>query len=451
MFVWGSGCSHYQNDSDRLIADWSVGNYIGAANFSQQKVTDSGKTDRVLWLLEEGASMRAAGNLEQSQVVLEEARVLMREYADGPSVSLTNEAGALITNLASLPYRGTTYDRVMVCVYKALNAVQLHRYEDARVEFNRILSEQRDAVQRNAERIEKEQKKLANRESRETAKAEKDKLSSLYVQTPGLEAFANYVNPYATFLEGIYFSYFGVDGSDLERARFSLQRAYDMNPSNPYIAEDLAAANQRVAGKRPSPVTHVIVENGFGPYKKGVRLDLPVFIVSKDVPYVGMNFPSLEFRPDPVHRYQVATQEHLVHTEMLSSMDRIISAEFNQELPLVITKTIVAATAKAAAQYALREATKNAGLMGALVQVGGVIYQVAMNEADLRIWSTLPKEVLYTRVPTPENGVIRIAPAGMLSAEAGLSIQVTPGKSNIVYLRIPTSYTSSYISVIPLP
>ncbi len=271
------------------------------------------------------------------------------------------------------------------------------------------------------------------------------------MQTPGLEAFANYVNPYATFLEGLYFYYFGVDGSDLERSRFSLQRVYDMGSSNPYLAEDLAAVNQLIQGKKSSPITHVIVENGMGPVKREVRLDLPVFIVSKDVPYVGVNFPSLEFRPAPIQRYQVVTQEQLVHTEVLSSMDKVVAVEFNQELPLVITKTIVAATAKAAAQYALREATKDSGLIGALIQVSGVIYQVAMNEADLRIWSTLPKEVLYTRVPTPENGVLQIAPAGTMSAGAGHVVQVTPGRANIVYLRVPSAYTPSYISVIPLP
>jgi len=60
---------------------------------------------------------------------------------------------------------GYAYDKVMMNAYKALNYIQLGDRDAARVELNRALQRQRDAVADNAKRIEAAQ---------EEAKAAKD-------------------------------------------------------------------------------------------------------------------------------------------------------------------------------------------------------------------------------------------------------------------------------------
>jgi len=41
-------------------------------------------------------------------------------------------------------------------------------------------------------------------------------------------------------------------------------------------------------------------------------------------------------------------------------------------------------------------------------QIGGTVWQVAVNNADLRTWNTLPKEVHYLKIETPSNKMIEI-------------------------------------------
>lgn len=436
---------------------WAMGDYEGAAVFAEVKLQESSNTDRLLWLLEKGASLRAAGKLAESQVVLNEADRMMTQYDEQAAFSVTDEAGALLTNLSYLPYTGTTYDRIMVNTYKALNAMELKDWEVARVEFNRALQKQRRAVQINAELLEQAQQE-ARKTSRqvegasigENQQAQRSAMNLLQVHNPGLEVYADYVNPFTTFMEALFFKYCGVGSSDLERARFSFQRVYDMNPRNAYLAEDLASINRRIQGQSEAPVTYVIVENGMGPIREEERLDLPLFLVSRDVPYVGVNFPKLSFRAGSPLRYQLGADNRVYSTELLSSMDNVVSREFNRELPLIITKTLIAATAKAAAQYAIKESTKDAGTAGSILQLAALIYQYAVNQADLRIWSTLPKEFLYARFPTPANGVVQTS-LGMGQGGVPYTIQVVPEATNIVYLRVPSVNTYPYISVIQLP
>lgn len=76
-----------------------------------------------------------------------------------------SEIGASFTNLANLPYRGRAYDKIMLNTYKALNHMQLGDLEAARVELNRSLQRQRDAVDENAKRIEENEAEIGKARS----------------------------------------------------------------------------------------------------------------------------------------------------------------------------------------------------------------------------------------------------------------------------------------------
>ena len=64
-----------------------------------------------------------------------------------------SEIGAAISNQANLPYRGRSYDKVMMNAYKALSYLALGEKDKARVELNSSLERQRDAVSANEKRI----------------------------------------------------------------------------------------------------------------------------------------------------------------------------------------------------------------------------------------------------------------------------------------------------------
>ena len=100
--------------------------------------------DQLLWTLEQGSLLRAAGQYQASDEVFDFADAVIETYDRLPEVSITAEGAATLTNLAALPYRGTGYDRIMVSTYRALNAMKLGDMENARVELNRAQVRQQE-------------------------------------------------------------------------------------------------------------------------------------------------------------------------------------------------------------------------------------------------------------------------------------------------------------------
>lgn len=89
-------------------------------------------------------------------------------------------------------------------------------------------------------------------------------------------------------------------------------------------------------------------------------------------------------------------------------MDSIISREFKNELPLVITRTVLSAAVKAGAQFAAQYAVRGNSLAQLAVVITGTAYQLITNDADLRTWTTLPKSIYIAKLPTPPDGIVEI-------------------------------------------
>jgi len=64
-----------------------------------------------------------------------------------------------------------------------------------------------------------------------------------YTDLNNLKAYANYVNPFTVYLDGLYFMADAMDGSDLERARKSFERVVGFDPGNDYVKQDLATVD----------------------------------------------------------------------------------------------------------------------------------------------------------------------------------------------------------------
>ena len=58
-----------------------------------------------------------------------------------------------------------------------------------------------------------------------------------------LKAYADYVNPFTVYLDGLFFMADAADGSDLERARKSFERVVGFAPDNNYVKQDLATVD----------------------------------------------------------------------------------------------------------------------------------------------------------------------------------------------------------------
>lgn len=484
-----AGCQTYTQQTQQFTQATRNGSLAGAVvAIDQQAAASAGKKDELLLRLEQGETLRSAAMADPTAVpdirppvepvkkgepapeplppptpkevhdfyytrslaAFDKAEEKVNYWEDQAKVKMGSEIGAAISNQASLPYRGRCYDKVMMNTYKALSYLALGDKDKARVELNRSLQRQRDAVAANEKRIaaaKDEQDKARKGE----LKDEKGKSASYDSQKamddpktgPALQAaldaslapmkpYGDYVNPYAVFLDGLFYTVLGEDGSDLERGRKSFERVAGMVPENTYLRADLDAATLAAEGKTPENVTYVIFETGTAPSRDQVRIDIPTFLVTSKLAYVGASFPKLVYNNNYVTSLDVMVGDQTLHTATIASMDSVIANDFKNEWPLVVTKTLISTATKAIIQAAVEKQAEDRGGMwgGLLAKAVMTGINSATNIADTRTWTSLPKEFQYARLATPANRELVLA-----AGSEQKTVTLEPGSVNVVYVK----------------
>jgi hypothetical protein len=511
-----TGCTTYQQQNQGVYNNWQHGDLTNAIVEVTKKADDNAKNkDAIIWRLEQGAVLRANGQYDDSNKAFDTAQDKIDEYAQEAKVKVAHEAGALLSNQAELPYRGRAYDGIMLNTYEALNYLALGDTEKARPEIIRAYQRQQDAVEENKKRIEEVQDEAAkNTNSVAIQKAQDDPKfqaqmqGTNYANLNTIKPYADYVNPFTVYLDGLFFMANAADGSDLEHAHKSLERVQGFIGDNDYIKQDLAAVDALMNGKPLTPTTYVIFETGSAPVRDQIRIDIPI-IVSK-VSYVGAAFPTLKFQDNYTPSLTVTVDSPIAMTndvvttvtntitttndvvttvtntidvtnditttatntviatndivttvtnavtitndivttvtntvvtpgntnaatELLADMDSVIGLDFKNELPVIITKTIASTVTKAIAAYAVNKgASQQSDLAGLFSQIGTAIYQAAVNIADERTWTTLPKQFQFCRIPTPLDRKIDLTSADGLQKT---SVTIADGTVNIIYVK----------------
>lgn len=467
FIMLGTGCTTYEQQSKVLRKHWGQGAVLPASTEAGKyaKSSEKGK-DAVVWRLEQATALRAAGQFKESNDAFTQAEEKIDDYEQKAKVSVSREAAALLSNQANLPYVGRDYDKVMLNTYKALNFLQLGEPDKARVELTRAHQRQQDTVENNKRRIEKteeEAEKLKEskdkqgkpikgadkgKEMADKAKDDerfKQQMSTNYTHLDGLKAYADYVNPFTVYLDGLLFMTGGTGGSDLERARKSFERMVGFNGENKFTKQDLEAVEQSVRGEGMPPTTYVIFETGRAPIRGQIPIYIPLFLVGvRNVPYVDAAFPTLKFQEGHSSGLSVTAGGTTETTVLLSSMDTVVGQAFKDELPTIITKTLISTAVKATAQFGVNKAMENEDAMARLfIKILLAVVQASVNIADTRTWTTLPKEFQYCRIPTPADRKIELSAVGGAQKS---EVTVAEGTVNLVYVKsISTTNNSPLI------
>jgi hypothetical protein len=487
LLTTSSPAALFKKSASDFPGIYQSGNISAALNTVDKEATANAKSkDAILWRLEQGATLRTAAladpgtvpaiaapatppqagetppadapvtpadisnaYLKQSLLSYDEAEEKVNDYEAEAKVKVGSEVGATLTNLSALPYRGRAYDKVMMNAYKALNYMQLGEIDKARVELNRALQRQKDAVAENEKRIADAQatsEKAKNGElkdengksaSYDSDKAQQDSKTGpalnavLAESTANLAGYGDYVNPFAVFLDALFFTVHGEGGSDLERGRKSMERVMLMVPENPYVKSDLTLATAAAEGKAPENVTYVFFETGTGPDRDETKIQIPTFLVTSKLAYVGAAFPKLKFNSHFVGSLGVKAGDQTVATATLASMDSVVANDFKNEWPVVVTKTLISTATKAIIQANAQKGAEHMGFMAGLASKALVTaFNVATTHADTRVWSSLPKEFQYARVTTPADRQLIVA-----AGNDSRTIKLTPGTVNVVYVK----------------
>ena len=458
-------CSHADRMKPTAEA-FQRGAYAKAATTFEPLLEDRRESDkdRLLYEMEAGAIYAALGDGARSEAALAWADEDTWRYLDTePDVRITEQAAAILTNQTVITYRGTTYDRIMVPTYRALNQLAAGDLEAAGVSLRRAYEWQRDAVEKHAKEIEALESKAdaAAREKGYDAKramddpSVKDGLASAYGGIRDMRGYADFAVPYATYLQAVQQMATGRrDAAAQATVGFRKVAGMLRESDRAYAEEDARLAEAASIGTGgtggPDPTqgaVYVFVESGMGPELREFKISIPLFI--RQVPYVGASFPVLEFRAGGPGGFTARAGGASYPSAQLTDMDAVVAGDFNRRLPAIIALTLVSSASKAVGTYFLQEAALERSRDAAwLVAIGGAIYQLATNSADLRIWLTLPKEVLYARLPAPRDGFVSL---DLGDGQRIGPLAVESDGVSIVHVRLPSNGATPAVRTMRFP
>ncbi len=128
------GCVTYQSKVKQARNHLASGEAQLAADIFSEHAAQEGK-DQVLYMLDYGIALHAAGELKKSNEILLQADRLA-EVNDYHSIS--REAGSLFLNDSLIQYKTERFENILINAYLALNFTLLGNYESALVECRRI-------------------------------------------------------------------------------------------------------------------------------------------------------------------------------------------------------------------------------------------------------------------------------------------------------------------------
>lgn len=431
FIIMTCGCNPSRDSIGQFDNYYKRGQYDQALAFSEARISKAknGQGNDLLWCLNAATIYRLKQQPEKSNLYFDYAEAILNKH-EADRNKLGETAGAAILNENIVAYTGKSYDGIMVNVYKALNFIQMGRYDLARVEFNRAMDRQRRAVEYYNNEVQRLQSEVdkKNRENKNAGKIDnsnyKSVVSRYYPNLDRYEVYSDFVNPFANYLAGLFFYLEG----DYSKSVDLMKEAAGMISDNQYVISDLRMV-ESVAFENQARGSNVwvIFENGLGPVRRELRFALPIPI-SGELVYVDVAMPELVDRSIASRNLTVESDLKKTTSYEIASMDRVIQTEFQKEFALSLTRAIAGATTKAVLQYSMRD-------QDPMVRLAALAYTVVSTSADVRIWSSLPKNFQVAKVAMPTDGKVHITIPG----NEIKTIELGNCKNAIIYVKLPVT------------
>jgi hypothetical protein len=463
LFLAGCGPSvnRYLLVEQSLIA----GDPVKADTIIAQAENEYGSKNLVLYAMDRGMLLHLAGQYQQSNALLDQAEhEIDRLYTR----SIRNETAAFLSNDNVLPYEGDPYEQVMINVAKALNYAAQGLMQEALVE---------------ARRIDHRLNVLADR-AKDAGGYRADGFARyltgiLYEAAGDLNnAFIAYRNAYEAYLAMQGWARTPVPDllpSDLLRLTEALHLTTEFEQYRRSFPE---TTWQPLPEQQQLAQVVLISYNGRAPRKEDLFLDLPISLDAlqlvllnrgvfqfnrqqnraADSVLYGLNgrvvrvaLPRLVPRKTQVPYEQMtltndAGYATTVRSVLAQNLTALAERTLSDRMPGITMKALARAATKytlaegmtrGAQQAVGRDAAPWVGLAVGLITKG---FAVASEEADKRIWETLPDEIHIARSwVTPGRYEVSVRPAGTgpgQRQDGNRTLDLTGGQTAFVIQRV---------------
>lgn len=449
-FLLLQGCSaftSYRNRIEGPLERFESGDLEGSYEDLEKRGRKG--TARLAYLLEAATVLHTKGDLEGSNRVFSASETLIRSYEERAVISLSDTASkgaSLVLNEQTIPYEGEPFEKVLVHSYKALNFLFLGQIDSARVEIRRSFARQQENRQKHEREI-----AALEEEARDRRMQTSGLLREAHAQYDEL-GFASagagnpYEDPFAYYLSALIYEFNG----EFNDAYIDLKRAQELRPGVPCVENDLLRTAKlsglseayrdwserlgrqaRFLNREAEAELFVFLQCGMGPRKEEVRLVLPV-------PEAGLVTVALPRYGRVASRFEKAALYDsdgrlLGETAVLTDVETLAIRNLEDRMPVLVLKQVLRAAAKG---FMAATAADQGGAAAALAVN---LFNLVSEQADLRCWTTLPRDLQVARIPVP-TGRRRLTfafldGAGRRLAEQSLEADMAPESRVFVNAR----------------
>ncbi len=349
---------------------------------------DGVKQNKYLSLLERGRVALTAGMFEQAIADLQEAE--KRFLTIEGTISLTEGFGSILTDDTAMEYEAEMHEKLMISPYLVMAYLNKGDFSGAVVERNRTIT----------------------------------KINQYIEEKPVERAYLE--NPFARYLTALMY--------EMEDKKDDAKIEYKKLKKEQDIA--------RLDGQTAKTTDLVIlVDVGLAPQKFQRKWG------PAPIPGVGVvGFAYAEYAPTPtaVTTADIHLNEKLIGSaELLYDLENTVLTQYEKNKPDIQAKITARMTAKAATQFAAKMAAKEvlknipfASLFSDIaIDAAGAAW-IAAEQADLRGWLSLPKQIRHLRINALEPGEYAIKIDYGCGTETK-NVRVEKDRINIAYFAYP--------------
>lgn len=387
-------CASYQADVTGARDLMQAGRFDEAATILKERV-DNTKGDRLAYLLEYATVLYQAQKFEESSNLFLQAdkSAEMNDYT-----SLSREFGSVMIREDLVQFKTESYEFLLINVYQALNYLMMNNFENAMVMARRI-NEKLNKIELDGD-TKKKQLSFAAYLAGMLWDAQGEKDSAFIMYSKAEEAAPGYG---------------AIQRDLLVSAKMSRRDdAYErLKKKWPDIDKSINWSQIRTQGELV-----VLVQQGWIP-RKSPRPDNP-------------RFPTLVSVPSYVRRVRVEIDgKDPVISQTVYDLDMVATQTMNEDYKRLVMKKMAGLAGKLVLKEAINK--KNNGL-------GDLAFLAldAMDQADVRQWSTLPATFQVARMFLPDgNYNVKIYADGASGSPLyAQDIQIRKNKKSFLNTRV---------------
>lgn len=399
LFLLLCGCMSHAPLQEKNRQLMRGGNYPAALAALEQSSLAKSDSNRLIYLLEAGHLKHLTGDYQGSNELLNAAEALAERLF---TRSLSLSAASFLSNDKVIPYAGEDYESALIHYYKALNYLALGELDAAGVESRKVdekLNYYFDSY--NGKNVYKEDAFLRLLTGF-IYEANGDINNAFIAYRKSLKAYRFYAEKYAVKVPAL-----------LWQRLVNTARLLSFSAEREQYQREAKAAGVEILESDTFLV--VIAELGTIPAKREVSL---LFPTDQGFP-VKLALPAFA-QDGAIPQLRITIDGKRVAAEKVENIAAIARQSLEDKKGRVLVKMIARAVAK---ELAAREAGKQYGLAGELALR---VTSIATEQADTRLWSTLPATVEAAVIPLSAGAHRVSATAGSTRLNQAIELRQSP-------------------------